>query len=184
MELLGRSEPGPGHFRPIVPWFYNPNVHPKDEHHRRRDAVAYLLARIGGMAPEAPLAGDFSAPYEPEAFLALAAKTPEAPGRCAACYGLRLRKAAAEAARRGLGAFTTTLLYSRRQRHELVAEAGRRAAVEAGTEFYYEDFRNGWKKGIELSKKLGLYRQRWCGCVYEGTGGGGEQGAPEGGLPA
>jgi predicted adenine nucleotide alpha hydrolase (AANH) superfamily ATPase len=115
---------------------------------------------------------DFSAPYEPEVFLGEAARSPEVPGRCLACYRLRLSAAAKEALRRGLGAFTTTLLYSRRQRHELVMEAGRLAAEESGVGFHYEDFRSGWNKGIELAKRLELYRQRWCGCVYEGTEGG------------
>ena len=33
-------------------------------------------------------------------------------------------------------------------------------------QFYFEDFRPGWKQGVELSKKLGLYRQKYCGCIY------------------
>jgi predicted adenine nucleotide alpha hydrolase (AANH) superfamily ATPase len=118
----------------------------------------------------AKLEVDCSKPYEPEVFLARAARSPEAPERCRGCYGLRLGRAAEAARSLGLGAFTTTLLYSRRQRHELVVEAGREAAIESGVEFYYEDFRKGWNSGIELSKRLGLYRQRWCGCVYEGLG--------------
>jgi predicted adenine nucleotide alpha hydrolase (AANH) superfamily ATPase len=74
--------------------------------------------------------------------------------------------AARTASQRGLQAFTTTLLYSRRQRHELIKEVGEQAAREHGVEFYYEDFRKGWQEGLDLSKKLNLYRQRWCGCVY------------------
>ena len=31
--------------------------------------------------------------------------------------------------------------------------------------FYYDDFRKGWQEGIDLSKNLGLYRQKWCGCA-------------------
>jgi len=32
--------------------------------------------------------------------------------------------------------------------------------------FYYEDFRQGWRKGLEISKAMGLYRQQYCGCIY------------------
>ena len=32
--------------------------------------------------------------------------------------------------------------------------------------FYYQDFRSGWKEGIEESKRFELYRQQYCGCIY------------------
>jgi predicted adenine nucleotide alpha hydrolase (AANH) superfamily ATPase len=162
-------EAPPAFFSLIVPWFYNPNIHPREEHHRRRDAFAFLAARFGDLVEGASLEPDFSPPYEPGVFLEAAAKDPEEPARCLACYSLRLKAAAAAAKRLGLKHFTTTLLYSRRQKHELVAKAGREAALGSGADFYYEDFRAGWQKGIELGKKLELYRQRRCGCVYEGA---------------
>jgi len=30
----------------------------------------------------------------------------------------------------------------------------------------YEDFRSGWKEGIEKSKDRQMYRQQYCGCIY------------------
>jgi len=39
-------------------------------------------------------------------------------------------------------------------------------AKEYGIRFHYEDFRTGWKEGVEISKKIGLYRQQYCGCIY------------------
>lgn len=33
-------------------------------------------------------------------------------------------------------------------------------------EFYYEDFRPGWQEGIEISRRLALYRQSYCGCIF------------------
>jgi predicted adenine nucleotide alpha hydrolase (AANH) superfamily ATPase len=32
--------------------------------------------------------------------------------------------------------------------------------------FLYDDYRSGWKQGIEASKDMGLYRQQYCGCIY------------------
>jgi predicted adenine nucleotide alpha hydrolase (AANH) superfamily ATPase len=152
----------------VVPWFYNPNIHPLEEFRRRRDSLAFLAFMMPTLVPTltGPLAIDFTPPYNSGRFLATAALEPAEPARCLACYSLRLNMAARIAAERGLSAFTTTLLYSRRQRHELIKEAGQKAANEHGVQFYYEDFRNGWREGLELSKRLGLYRQRWCGCVY------------------
>jgi predicted adenine nucleotide alpha hydrolase (AANH) superfamily ATPase len=152
----------------LLPWFYNPNIQPAEEFVRRRDAVAFLAQQMPSLVPgiPRPLRVDFSPPYNPGRFLAAAALDPTEPQRCRACYETRLDMAARAAVEKGLPAFTTTLLYSRRQRHELIREAGEKAASEHGVEFYYEDFRRGWKEGLELSKRLGLYRQRWCGCVY------------------
>jgi predicted adenine nucleotide alpha hydrolase (AANH) superfamily ATPase len=150
-------------------WFYNPNIQPAEEFRRRRDAVAFLVLELKNLVPDltTPLPVDFSPPYEPSEFLAAVAETPQAPDRCRACCRLRLRAAAIEAKALGLAAFTTTLLYSRRQRHGIIKEEGFRAAVETGVEFHYEDFRDKWREGVELGRRLSLYRQRWCGCVYE-----------------
>lgn len=140
-------------------WFHNPNIHPKSEYGRRRDSLAYLAAHHG-------LLVDFSSPYEPKPFLAELAAVPEAPERCRRCYALRFEAAAAEAAARGHRAFGTTLAFSRRQKHELIIEEGRRAAANKGLEFYYEDWRPGWQRGHEIARALGLYRQNYCGCIF------------------
>jgi predicted adenine nucleotide alpha hydrolase (AANH) superfamily ATPase len=151
----------------ITPWFYNPNIHPKEEFIRRRDGVAFLAQVLPDLVEGlGSLKVDFSAPYEPSEFLSYVSSHPQEPERCRLCYRLRLLAAAREAVKKGLGAFTTTLLYSRRQKHEIIAQEAQKAAQELGIEFYYQDFRNGWQQGIELSRRLGLYRQRWCGCVY------------------
>jgi len=140
-------------------WFYNPNIHPKSEFYRRRDSLAYLAAHHG-------LAVDFSPPYRPESFLAELGQTPQAPDRCRACYALRFQAAAEAAAARGFSAFGSTLAFSRRQKHDLIVEEGRRAAELHGVEFYYEDWRPGWQRGHEIAKSLGLYRQNYCGCIF------------------
>jgi predicted adenine nucleotide alpha hydrolase (AANH) superfamily ATPase len=43
-------------------------------------------------------------------------------------------------------------------------------ATEHGVEFYYEDFRLGWREGVLESKAMGLYRQQYCGCTQRGNG--------------
>ncbi|MCK4909984.1 MAG: epoxyqueuosine reductase QueH, partial [Thermodesulfovibrionales bacterium] len=85
--------------------------------------------------------------------------------RCEACYTVRLRHTAMKAKETGLDAFTTSLLVSPYQKHELVRKAGLEAARIHGVEFYYEDFRPGWDEGRAISRQMGLYRQNYCGCA-------------------
>jgi predicted adenine nucleotide alpha hydrolase (AANH) superfamily ATPase len=79
---------------------------------------------------------------------------------------MRLDAAATEARASGHSLFTTSLLYSRYQKHDLIRGVAKEMAVEQGVELYYEDFRAGWSSGIKESKAMGLYRQQYCGCVY------------------
>ena len=79
---------------------------------------------------------------------------------------MRLTAAARQAAAVGADAFTSTLLYSRHQKHELIKRTGEAVATECGVPFLYRDFRQGWQEGIELSLAMGLYRQAYCGCIY------------------
>ena len=86
--------------------------------------------------------------------------------RCYICYYDRLNMTAQCAKERGFDCFSTSLLYSKRQNHEMLKEIGFTVAKEHSVEFMYQDFREYWKKGIELSKEKGLYRQTYCGCIF------------------
>ena len=82
------------------------------------------------------------------------------------CYALRLAQAAQYAARHGYDSFTTTLLVSPYQNHELLAETAERMGREYGVRFLYRDFRPLWQAGIDRSKEMGLYRQNYCACIF------------------
>ena len=86
--------------------------------------------------------------------------------RCGCCYTIRLRATAREAAAKGFDAFSTTLLYSRYQKHDRIKQAAQAASEEFGVPFLYRDLRTGWSEGIRISKRLRLYRQQYCGCIY------------------
>ena len=142
----------------VLGFYYNPNIHPLMEYLRRREALEAAAARL-----EIPVVYA-DAEYDPVVFLRLAAFREKE--RCTHCYRLRLERAALEARRRGLGAMTTTLLYSKYQDHAAIRAMGQEAAKAQGLEFLYEDFRTGWDEGIRLSKEWGLYRQPYCGCIF------------------
>jgi predicted adenine nucleotide alpha hydrolase (AANH) superfamily ATPase len=86
--------------------------------------------------------------------------------RCPLCWELRLSETANFAKSNGFDAFTTTLLISPYQDHKKVKEIGEKIAAEKGIQFYYQDFRPGFRDGQEQAKKENLYRQKYCGCVF------------------
>jgi hypothetical protein len=146
---------GEGHG--ITGFFYNPNIHPYTEFQRRRDALSTFAAlRL------LPLLIDDS--YDLEAFLSSA--LPLGKDRCLACYRMRLERTFQKAVEIKAEAVTTTLLYSKYQRHEAIAGIARELSAQYRIPFLYEDFRPGWKEGQSESKRLGLYRQNYCGCIF------------------
>jgi predicted adenine nucleotide alpha hydrolase (AANH) superfamily ATPase len=86
--------------------------------------------------------------------------------RCNYCYYDRLKSTALIAKRGKFDYFSTTLLYSKFQNHYQVKSIGESIARAVGISFYYHDFRCGWKEGTGESKRMGLYRQQYCGCIY------------------
>jgi predicted adenine nucleotide alpha hydrolase (AANH) superfamily ATPase len=137
--------------------FFNPNIHPYLEYKKRLDTVREYTAREG-------LEVAVAEGYPIEDFLQKTAALGK--DRCGYCYEIRLRHTA-EQARKGLfDAFTTTLLYSRYQKHDLIRKTAEDIAREMKIPFYYKDFRVGWEGGVRISKETGMYRQKYCGCIY------------------
>lgn len=137
--------------------FFNPNIHPYSEYQRRLAVLDAFAGQEGlrVMSRDAyPLA---------EFFRRIAFREED---RCRYCYGMRLARTAALAKEGGFDAFTTTLLGSPFQKHDLIRAIGETVAGEQGIPFFYQDFRQGWSEGVRESKERGMYRQRYCGCIY------------------
>jgi len=141
----------------VTGFFFNPNIHPYLEFKRRLDTV-----RLYAEGTELPMI--YRDDYLLEEFLAQTAQAPTS--RCGYCYRSRLEETARLAAQNGFDAFSTSLLYSRFQQHETIREYGQALARRYSVDFFYQDFRAGWKEGIDTSKAMGLYRQQYCGCIY------------------
>lgn len=141
----------------ICAYFFNPNIHPLTELYARFEQ-AVLFNRAQGIEM---IADDT---YGLTDFTRNAAYRENM--RCAYCYSSRMEKAAQTAAEKGFDCFSTTLLYSRYQKHELIIEMCEAAAKKYGVPFHYEDWREGWQHGIDESKRLEMYRQKYCGCIY------------------
>lgn len=149
-----RREWGP-EAKPSLFW-WNGNIHPLIEYRRRLKSAKMFAERLG-----LEFSGDER--YGLTAFCR-AVHGKEALGeRCRICYAMRLEATAAEAARRGIGRFSTTLLASPHQDHAALRDAGEAAGKRHGVEFVYRDWRGD--EG-EPDWTAMLYRQSYCGCVF------------------
>jgi predicted adenine nucleotide alpha hydrolase (AANH) superfamily ATPase len=138
-------------------YFYNPNIHPYREFKKRLSTLKEFAAKI-----------DFELQTEDDYGLTeyLRKVVFHEKQRCSICYDMRLEKTAEKAAKIGADAFSSTLLYSRYQKHENIIATCNKMAERYGVEFYYDDFRQGWQEGIDKAIEMDLYRQPYCGCIY------------------
>ena len=138
-------------------FWYNPNIHPYQEYKARRDTLLDYAQSISlslavreeyGLRPFVrAVAGDIDR-------------------RCAYCYRSRLEETARFAAAHGFSHFSTTLLISPYQDHEGIAQAAEELSRQYGISFLYRDFRPGFRQGQAKARELGLYMQKYCGCVF------------------
>jgi len=141
----------------VMGFFYRHNIHPFQECQKRQAALELYSQSI-------ELKVIFQKDYRIEKFLQSIVFREK--DRCRYCYYARLEATALVAKKGNFNAFSTTLLYSRFQNHDCIRETGEAIAKKYGLKFFYQDFREGWKFGIETSKRLNMYRQQYCGCIY------------------
>lgn len=137
-------------------FFHNPNIQPYSEYKLRRDCLRQYC--------ESQQVSFIEGTYDLEKFFREVVFREEV--RCSICYQLRLAEAAKYARQGKFDFFTTTLLVSPYQKHETIRDLGRTVGKRYGVPFLYCDFRKGWNETISISRQLGLYRQKYCGCVY------------------
>lgn len=142
---------------PDVYW-YNPNIHPYMEYKVRRDCLKEYTKQIQVKAI-------FEEDYGLVPFCQKVSKHLEA--RCQMyCYPVRLEQTAKYAKEHGYDAFSTTLLVSPYQKHDIIREIGERVAEKYGLTFLYRDFRVGFRQGQAKARSWGLYMQKYCGCIF------------------
>ena len=131
-------------------YFYNPNIHPFKEHQKRLQTLREYTSQF-----ELKL-------IENEEFLQ---EKWDNGFKCEDCYRIRLDKTAEFAKNNGYRAFSTTLLVSIYQNHETIIGICKDMEEKYDIEFLYHDFREGYRKGQDKARELGLYRQKYCGCI-------------------
>lgn len=151
----------------VTVYFYNPNIHPKEEYEKR-------LAQLPKLLAGAEYGGDIKvleAAYMPADFFAAVKgfeTEPEGGDRCTECFRLRLQETAKQAKALGFDYFTTTLTVSPHKNAAILNELGIEFGAQYGVKFLPSDFKKkeGYKASIRLSKAYDLYRQDYCGCVF------------------
>jgi hypothetical protein len=137
--------------------WYNPNIHPYTEHQHRLEAMRSLAKNL-----DFPLI--ITEGYDIKDYFQRV--TGHEAQRCRYCFQLRLLKTAETALRLGFTAFTSSLLISPHQKHDLLLEIGHRLAEERSISFLYADLRKRYSDSRRITKPLSLYCQQYCGCVY------------------
>ena len=142
---------------PTVYW-YNPNIHPYMEYKARRDCLKEYTKSINIQAI-------FEEEYGLDEFCRNVIQDLE--NRCINyCYPIRLEQTAKYAKENGYDTFSTTLLVSPYQKHDEIRRIGEKIATNYNLSFYYEDFRVGFREGQAKARELGLYMQKYCGCIF------------------
>ena len=141
----------------VTGYFYNPNIHPLLEFRRRLKALKVMqqALKMDMIWDERYGLMDF-----------LREVLDRAEPRCERCWNLRLTETARLAKEQGFDAFSTTLLISGHQDHQAVRRIAQEAADRFGVSFLYRDFRPLRDRSHEMAKKLMLYRQQYCGCIF------------------
>ena len=162
--VLERLSP---HFA-ITLLYYNPNIAPPAEYHRRADELDRFVQDAGYAGRGITVV---RLPYDPQEFYTAVRgleNEPEKGERCTVCYRLRLEQAAQRAKEGGFDWFTTTLTISPLKNAAALNEIGTALGEAYGVRFLPSDFkkREGYKRSITLSHEYGLYRQDFCGCAF------------------
>lgn len=138
----------------IAFYWYNPNIYDAQEYEKRKEAAKQYALSLGISFFE-----DESFVYDYGRWLAAGGQD------CGFCYKSRLLKTAEFAKNNNFDFFTTSLLSSPYQKHDLVAATARECAAQCGAEFLYADFRPDFYEGKNSLRKDGYYIQKYCGCA-------------------
>lgn len=145
-------------YDPTALW-YNPNIHPHTEYTARFDALTTYARQA-----DIPIMTHENYGLRP--FLASIWPNLDSPSRCEICYRLRLSETARLASEHGFHAFSTTLLISPYQDNASIRTAAEAAAETHKVQFLYRDFRPLFRTGQTEARRLGLYMQKYCGCLF------------------
>jgi len=163
-------------FFQITILYYNPNIYPPQEYHRRLNELINFLPRFSPAVDNKVKL--IQEDYNPEEFYdAINArlepelsKEPEKGERCRRCYEFRIEKAYEYALSNDFDYFCTTLSISPFKDSTKINTIGEELTLsnKEGPKWLPSDFKkkNGFKRSLELSSEYDLYRQQYCGCVF------------------
>ncbi|MDR0464823.1 MAG: epoxyqueuosine reductase QueH [Treponema sp.] len=149
----------------VIPqlFWYNPNIHPFTEYEARRNCIKNFT---DNEKLELSLVDE----YGLRSFLTVVSQEINKPSpnieRCEKCYRMRLEKTADYAAKNVFSAFSTTLLISPYQNHDVIKKTGEEISEKYGVDFFYRDFRPLFREGQTAARAKEMYMQKYCGCIF------------------
>lgn len=141
--------------------WHNTNIHPKIEYEKRKETFISYVNSMG----KTPIMID---EYNMNKFISDVVNLDKTKYkmRCEYCYVSRLEKVFEYAKENGYTHVTTTLLISPFQKHDVIKKVCESLAKKYDVIFLYKDYRSLFEEGQQKAKELGMYRQKYCGCIY------------------
>jgi len=145
-------------------FFYNPNIHPREEYELRKSENIRFAEKEG-----VPF---IDADYDTDNWFARAKGLewePEKGKRCTMCFDMRFERTALYAHEHGFPVITSCLGISRWKDMDQINGCGVRAAEKyPGMSYWTFNWRKGGgaQRMLEISKREQFYQQEYCGCIY------------------
>ncbi len=146
--------------------YYNPNIYPPQEYHRREAELERFVKEAGYHYPVIEL------PYDPQEFIHRRQGDWKMSRRRAhaarSAIGCGWNRPPAMPPTHGFDWYCTTLSISPMKRPHPPERLGTELGRQYGVPFLPSEFRkkDGYKRSLQLSAEYGLYRQDYCGCVF------------------
>jgi epoxyqueuosine reductase len=145
-------------------YFYNPNIHPREEYELRKRENVRFAEKAGVPFVDAD--------YDTDNWFARAKgleREPERGARCTMCFDMRFERTALYAHEHGFPVITSCLGLSRWKDMEQINASGVRVAAKyPGIVYWTHNWRKmgGSSRMVEIAKREQFYQQEYCGCVY------------------
>lgn len=150
----------------VICFWYDPNIQPKEEYEKRLEAFKKVcdIEKVPFIEGEYDVKNFFKKIQWLE-------NTSEKWEKCTECYDMRLEKTALLAKEMGITYWTSTLNTSPHKDLEKMFTLWEKHSLKENLEFLKIAFRKngGFQRSVEYTKKHGIYRQDYCGCVYSDT---------------
>ena len=151
----------------ITIFFSNSNIYPFEEYNKRLNALNEYLNYLNDNTIKLIVPSYDNTSFTK--YLEPYKNDKEGQKRCYICYKKRMEEAYKYASDNKYDFFTTVMSISNRKNADYINEIGENLhKTYTNTEYLYADFKkdNGIIENDKLNKKLNLYHQNYCGCLY------------------
>lgn len=148
----------------LTVYFYNPNIHPREEYEIRKEENIRYAEKLGIPFID----GDYDDDRWFEEMKGHE-NDPERGERCSMCFEMRFVKTAKYAYENNFKVITSCLGISRWKDFDQVTGAGERAAaLYPGIKYWGYNWRkqDGSQRMVKIAREEKFYQQQYCGCAY------------------